>query len=150
LRHHRVPLVGTYSNPKHQATALEALLGELPGVDAPLPRSVVQRKPGRARQLDEERVRQLIAGYEGGSTLARLADRFLIDRRTVSVILKRHGVRIRQRGLSAGQVAEAARLRAAGWTFARIGERLGVGGTTARRRLLELRRAEAGCEGNEH
>jgi DNA-directed RNA polymerase specialized sigma24 family protein len=115
---------------------LEALLRKLPRLDAPLPRSVVRRKPRRARQLGEEQVRQLIEGYEDGAAIAKLGDRFGIDRRTVSVILKRHGVTMRQRGLSPEQVAEAARLRAEGWTLARIGERLGVGATTVRMRLL--------------
>jgi site-specific DNA recombinase len=92
-------------------------------------------------------VRQLIEGYEEGAALAELGDRFGIDRRTVSVILKRHGVRMRQRGLSPEQVAEAVRLREAGWSLAGIGARLGVGATTVRRRLLELRRGEAGCSG---
>ncbi|MGH3390303.1 MAG: hypothetical protein ACRDOO_15650 [Actinomadura sp.] len=81
-----------------------------PGVDASLSRSVVQRKPRRARQLDEEQVRWLIEGYQAGATVYELGNRFGINRKTVSEILHRHQVPMRRRGLSTEQISEAARL----------------------------------------
>lgn len=40
------------------------------------------------RQLDDEQTQQLIADYQAGGTVYELGDRFGIDRRTVSAILK--------------------------------------------------------------
>ncbi|WP_280377162.1 hypothetical protein [Nocardia wallacei] len=48
---------------------------------------------GRVRRLDDSQVQELIAGYEGGATVYELGDRFGIERRTVSEILRRHHVR---------------------------------------------------------
>ena len=53
------------------------------------------------------------------------ADRFGIERRTVSNILHRHGVPMRRRGLSPDQVDDAIHLDL-GWSLARVGQHLGV------------------------
>ncbi|PPJ13787.1 hypothetical protein C5E43_08790 [Nocardia cyriacigeorgica] len=66
-----------------------------------------------------------------------LADRFGIERRTVSSILHRHGVPMRRRGLSPGQVDTAIHLYKLGWSLARVGNHLGVNHTTV---LAALRR----------
>jgi hypothetical protein len=78
-------------------------------------------KPGRARQLDTNQIQALIQGYTAGVTTYELGDRFGIDRRTVSAILHRHDVDMRQRGLSPSQVDDAIRLYNAGWPMARGG-----------------------------
>jgi DNA-directed RNA polymerase specialized sigma24 family protein len=46
-------------------------------------------------------------------------------------------VPIRMRGLSPEQIDEAVRLYEAGWSLARIGDRMGVNDMTVRQRLLE-------------
>jgi hypothetical protein len=71
-------------------------------------------RPSRPGRLDAKRVQQLVEGYESGATAYDLGVRFGIDRRTVSAILKHHGVRMRRQGLSPDQIAEAVQLRAAG------------------------------------
>ncbi|MBB5935430.1 hypothetical protein [Streptomyces zagrosensis] len=97
----------------------------------------MRRKPGRAKQLSDDQVQQLIDGYVGGATVYQLGDRFGISRQRVGEILKHHGVEMRMRGLSAEQIGEAVRLYEAGQALARIGERLGVDGGTVRTRLVE-------------
>lgn len=130
-------LAGPYYNTKTQVSALESLLWKLPKPDAPLRGSTDRRKPGRARQLDDKQVRRLIAGYEDGATVYELGDRFGIDRRTVSKILKRHGMAMRRRGLSPEQIDGAVRLYEAGWSLARIGTKLSVDPGTVHARLRE-------------
>ncbi|WP_217697499.1 hypothetical protein [Nocardia donostiensis] len=87
-------------------------------------------KPQRARQLDANRVAELITGYQAGATVYELAARFGIERRTVSSILHRHGVPMRRRGLSPGQVDNAIHLYKLGWSLARVGNHLDVNHTT--------------------
>jgi hypothetical protein len=70
-------------------------------------------------------------------TTYELGDRFGIDRRTVSAILRRRGVDMRRRGLSPSQVGDAIRRYNSGWPMARVGEHLGVDPTTVLNRLRE-------------
>src|SRR5262245_30381685 len=116
---------GTHYNTKDQVSALESLLRKLPKQDTPIRMSHRRRNPGRARQLDDKQVRRLIAGYEDGVTADELGDRFGIDRRTVSKLLKHPGVAMRRRGLSPEQVDQAVRLYAVGWSLAWIGDQMG-------------------------
>ncbi|MGC7102615.1 helix-turn-helix domain containing protein [Amycolatopsis lurida] len=94
-------------------------------------------RPQRARQLGSDQIQQLIAGYQSGSTVYELGDRFGIERRTVSNILHRHGVPMRCRGLSPDQVDDAIRLYNLGWSLARVGDHLGVNHTTVLNKLRE-------------
>ena len=55
-----------------------------------------------------------------------LAKAFTINRRTVSAILGRHGIRRRYNLLDADAVADAARLYGTGWSLARLADHLGV------------------------
>ncbi len=66
-----------------------------------------------------------------------LGDRFGIERRAVSDILRRHRVPMRRRGLTSEQVDEAIRLYEMGWSLARVGRHLSVDGTTVLNRLRE-------------
>ncbi|MGH3793492.1 MAG: helix-turn-helix domain-containing protein [Pseudonocardiaceae bacterium] len=63
--------------------------------------------PGTARQLDSQRVQELISGYQAGATVYQLGDQFGVDRRTVSRILHRHGAPMRRRDLSPDQIDKA-------------------------------------------
>jgi transposase-like protein len=133
----QVDLRGTYSNTSDQVSALETLFRKLPAPNASLRTTSRPKKPGRARRLNPEQVRQLVEGYEAGATVSELGERFEISRQTVSAILKRNGVAMRRRGLSPEQVNEAVRLYAEGQSLARIGDRLGVDATTVLNRLRE-------------
>lgn len=66
-----------------------------------------------------------------------LGNRFGIERRTVSNILKRHDVPMRRRGLSPEQVDTAIHLYNLGWSLARVGGHLGVDHTTVLTKLRE-------------
>lgn len=128
---------GPYYNPQAQLSALTALLRKLPKLDTPARPPSDRRTPRRARQLDEEQVRQLIREYMAGATVYELGERFGISRQTVSRHLHRHEVPMRMQGLSPEQIDEAVRLYEAGWSLARIGTRMGVDAGTVHARLRE-------------
>jgi hypothetical protein len=132
-----VDLGGTYYNTKPQVEALEKLFRKLPDPTEPAPPSVERPKPRRARQLDADQVQELIAGYRAGATVYELGDRFGIERRTVSNILKRHDVPMRRRGLSLEQADDAIHLYNLGWSLARVGAHFDVDHTTVLNKLRE-------------
>lgn len=103
-------LGGPYYNTKTQVEALETLIQKLPDTTTTAQPPVKRPKPRRARQLDADRIAELITGYQTGSTVYELAARFSIERRTVSTILHRHHVPMRRRGLSPDQVETAVHL----------------------------------------
>jgi hypothetical protein len=121
---------GTYYKIKSQVEALETLLRKLPDPAAPAPPPVDRPKPRRARQIDADQIQELIAGYEAGAMVSELGARFGIERRTVSVILRRHGMPMHRRSLSTDQVDIAIHLYTLGWSLARVGKRLDVDPTT--------------------
>jgi hypothetical protein len=53
------------------------------------------------------------------------------------VLLRRAGVTMRRRGLTADQITESAQLYREGWSVARIGEHFGVDGTAVWRSLRQ-------------
>jgi hypothetical protein len=132
-----VDLGGGYYNTKRQVEALEALRRKLPDPTTPAASRVGRPKPGRARQLGAEQVRELLIGYESGQTVYQLGARFGIERRTVSEILHRHGVPMRRRGLTAEQIDDAVYLYNLGWSLARVGRHLGVDPTTVLTKLRQ-------------
>jgi hypothetical protein len=134
---HMVDLRGTYYNTNTQVGALETLLQKLPDPTTPAPPPADRPKPGRARQLHANQIQALIQGYTAGATTYELGDRFGIDRRTVSAILRRHGADMRRRGLFPHQVNDAIRLYNSGWSLARVGGHLRVDPTTVLNRLRE-------------
>ncbi|WP_280235192.1 hypothetical protein [Nocardia cyriacigeorgica] len=113
------------------------MIQTLPDTTAPAPPPVERPKQQRARQLDADRVAELIAGYKAGATMYELAARFGTERRTVSNILHRHAVPMRRRGLTPDQVDTAIHLYKLGWSLARIGDHLGVAHTTVLTKLRE-------------
>ena len=66
-----------------------------------------------------------------------LGTQFGINRKTVSNIVRRHGVVMRRCGLSAEQIDDAVRLYGESWSLARIGQKFDVDSTTVHRRLRE-------------
>ncbi|TNC23811.1 helix-turn-helix domain-containing protein [Amycolatopsis alkalitolerans] len=120
-----------------QVKQLHALIGKLPGVDAPTRQRSGQSLPGRMRRLDDGEVQLLVEGYDAGSSVYELGEQFGISRQTVSRILKQRGVTMRRQGLSPEQVDEAVRLYAEGWSLARIGKRMAVDHGTVWHRLRE-------------
>jgi hypothetical protein len=83
------------------------LLRKLPDPTTPAPPPIDRPKLSRARQLNADQVKELIAGYQAGATVYELGARFGVERRTVSNILHRHDVPMRRRGLSPEHVDDA-------------------------------------------
>jgi DNA invertase Pin-like site-specific DNA recombinase len=133
----RVDLGGRYYNSKRQVSELEALIKKLPDLSMPVRQAPKGRIPGTVRQLEADRVQELIASYQAGATVYELAKQFGIDRKTVSRILHCHHVPMRRRGLTTEQVDEAVRLRAEGWSTYKISIKMGTDQRTVQRRLAD-------------
>jgi len=75
---HRADLevAGAYYNTKDQVNALEELRQRLPDLETPAPAPSKRDRARRARQLTESQTRELIAGYQSGSTVYELGDQF--------------------------------------------------------------------------
>jgi len=69
--------------------------------------------------------------------MTELAQRYSIHRRTVSAILKRHGVPTRASGLTPEQIQRAVLMYAQGQSLTKIGKLLGADATTVHTRLRE-------------
>jgi hypothetical protein len=101
-----------------------------------------QRLPARPaprqsqHRLDGQALAELIAGYREGAKIKELARWFGIHRNTVTDLLVRHGIELRQVGLSPNQVRDACRLYRDGWSLAKLGDKFGVDDMTVRRYLL--------------
>lgn len=128
---------GAHYKKSVQVRALEALLRRLPKPGSPPPTALTARRPATAHQLDVQQVQALIDGYRGGATVYQLGGQFGIDRRTVSTVLKRHGVLIRKQGLTTEQIQEAIRLYESGLSLARVGQVVGASAKTVSARLRE-------------
>jgi len=87
-------------------------------------------------RLDAQQANDLAIAYRSGKATKELSGQFGIHRATVTAILRRLGVDLRQRGLTDEQVAEACRLYPEGWSLARLAERYDVDDMTVRRYLL--------------
>lgn len=130
-----VEVPGRYYNPRSQVSDLERLLKSLPGPTHPARPTAPM--PGSAKQLKPDQISELVAGYQDGLGVSQLGARFGIKRQTVSQILHRQGIAMRQRGLTPEQIDEAVRLYEGGWSLARIGERMGVNAKTVLARLRD-------------
>ncbi|MCR6487337.1 helix-turn-helix domain containing protein [Amycolatopsis sp. OK19-0408] len=126
----------SHYNTNVQVRTLEALILRLPTTSTPTRSTPKRSKQRRAKRLSDQQVGELTAAYQAGDTVYDLAERFKINRKTVSGILHRAGVQIRGR-LTPDQIDEAARLYAAGWSLARVGAMLGTTANTVRARLVE-------------
>ena len=126
-------LVHLYSNPKVGTQTLPKLLVKATSSRRP------QERPSSWQtqvRLDPHRAKELALAYSAGSATNELAARFGIHRATVTAILHRLGVDLRQRGLTNVQVAEACGLYPEGWSLARLAERYDADDMTVRRYLL--------------
>jgi transposase len=87
-------------------------------------------------RLDGAAITQLVQRYVGGSAIKDLAAEFAVHRTTITTVLRREQVEMRQAGLNATQLDEVQTLYRDGWSLARLGEKFGVDGTTVWRYLL--------------
>ncbi len=86
-------------------------------------------------RLAPDEVFDLVRAYEDGTTIKQLTVKFQISRSTVMAHLKREGVKTRY-NLMAGKLEEAKKLRAEGWSYARLGKHFGFTAQTVRRTFL--------------
>lgn len=132
-----VELMGPLSNPS------SALLSLLRGTIDPTPGLMTTRQLGtsapaqKQRRLEQATREELVTRYQAGDLMTELAERYGIHRRTVSAILKRHGIPTRTTGLSTEQVQRAVLLYAQGQSLAKIGKAFGVDAGTVHARLRE-------------
>jgi AraC-like DNA-binding protein len=87
-------------------------------------------------RLDGRAIAQMVERYLDGSAIKDLAREFRVHRTTVTTVLRRQHVELRQAGLNEGRVDEARQLYRDGWSVARLGEKFGVDGKTVWRCLL--------------
>jgi DNA invertase Pin-like site-specific DNA recombinase len=89
----------------------------------------------RRHHLTQEQEDLIVRGYEAGSTLKQLGERFLIHRTTVSIILRKKGIPIRLQPLSPDQVLAARELYAGGMSLSQVSSKLSCEGSTVWRAL---------------
>jgi site-specific DNA recombinase len=90
-----------------------------------------------ARQLRQDELDHVVAGYHAGKTVYQLATKFGIDRRTVGRLLRKRGVDTTPPGLQPDEVLAAIDLYRTGWSLARIGNKYGIADTTVRVYLMK-------------
>jgi DNA invertase Pin-like site-specific DNA recombinase len=132
--------MGHLSNPSAPLLHLLKRSLALPAQDVPglpLVRGCTPPTTQRQRRLDAAEQEDLVARYQAGDLMTELAERYSIHRRTVSAILKRHGVPTRASGLSPEQIQQAVLMYAQGQSVAKIGKLLGADATTVHTRLRE-------------
>lgn len=125
-------LSGRLSNPvieRQLASFTLAAPGEF------LPRRLNPKPVRRRKILDDGELEMMTTRYAAGQSVKHLAASYDIHHTTVSALWKDQGVRLRQTSLSPEEIEAAHNLRALGWSYARIAERLGVAPETVRRRL---------------
>jgi hypothetical protein len=100
-----------------------------------LPPIEITRLPGRGASLQAQ-VEGLIEGYAAGETTYELGTRFSIQRQTVSRILKREGIPLRNQPLSGDEIAAAIDMYGVGLSCQRIAHLLCCNHGTGRRALI--------------
>ncbi|MGH9089887.1 MAG: helix-turn-helix domain-containing protein [Acidimicrobiales bacterium] len=92
--------------------------------------------PATPIRLEPPQVAELVAAYEGGATVNKLAEGYGIDRTTVLAHLRRQGVPKQVRGtLGPDDVKTAVRLYKAGATIESVAHELDIGSSTVGRIL---------------
>ena len=103
-----------------------------------LPRANVQTKKQIHRRLRQREIDELVAGYRAGATVYQLANEFRIHRGTVSLLLERQRVPLRNRPVSPAQIEQARVLYATGQYLAKVGKQLGCDANTVRLALVKV------------
>jgi hypothetical protein len=104
----------------------------------------IARRPARQvqRRLPPDKIAQLVADYQAGTSTNALALNYRISRHAVSKHIKRAGVPFRQRGLPEELLVEAEWLYLSGWSLQRLAEHYGRDDETIRQ---NLKKRACGC-----
>ena len=131
-----VELIALLSNPSKQekwSELVEEAKEILAVADEEKPKD---RQPRQAQyRLEKAEIAVLVKAYKAGGQVSELSSAFGIHRNTVRDILRREGVRPRQRGLSEEQVQVAAQLYANGESTMELGQQFNVHATTVWRAI---------------
>lgn len=133
-----VDLLRTYSNSQGSEIPVLSLISDATRCKTPTGNRNKKNLQHRTRRLSDTEVAELVAAYQQGDSVYALGRRFGIHRTTVSEHLKRAGVPtrgVKQRTLTAEQIAEVQRLREARMSIARIATAIGTTEYTVRREL---------------
>lgn len=109
-------------------------------LDTPAPRSRSTPAPARPphalhRRLGDDAIQELITAYRAGATTPELAVQYRVSKGALLNILHEQGLAVRKIRLTPAETAQAMQLRTEGLSYARIGEQLGVVGSTVWRVL---------------
>jgi hypothetical protein len=133
--HHTVDLLTRYSNHAYTRANLDKAVAR-----AKTPRLVPTLPPAQphamAPRMDEQTRLRIADEYRAGVSPPLIGSRYGISRNSVMDIVANLGVPRRRRNMQLDQVAEVVDLYQAGWSLARIDERIDFDPTTIRNRLL--------------
>lgn len=90
------------------------------------------------RKLKLAEISELVAQFQAGSSVYKLADRFGIHRSTVGRLLRSQGIDTTAPALTEELVREAVQLYTDGWSCKKIARHVGVGAETIRERLHQV------------
>ena len=116
-----------YSNPAGRGEQLQRVVRDASSVQ---PAEAPRRPRQRQRRLSATETAELIKAYERQIPVKDLAKQFGVHRSTVTALLQRNGVALRQAGLAREVVPMAARFYSQGWSLAQLGAKFGVDSTT--------------------
>lgn len=98
--------------------------------------AAIQKPRQKHVRLSVQRQAELVAKHQAGVLQRELADEYGVSRRTVGVIVARHGVLSRGK-VTSEQIDDAVTAYLGGQSLATIAKSLGVSDHTVRSRLLE-------------
>lgn len=124
-----VEVLGWYSKFKQVFDKLSNLPDRIESGESPTVRE-------RHLRLREDEQVRLVADYKAGLSVYELGDKYQISRKTVSVILKRRGIKLRYNLIGPTELDQAKRLYESGASYATIGNYLKVDPSTVRKALL--------------
>jgi hypothetical protein len=107
--------------------------------DGAVPTSPSPSRPPRQvqRRFTAAETVEIREQYLAGQTMNQLASSYSVHRRTIAHCLQKQAVHVRQVGLPAEHLDQAAMLYRCGWSLARIGGKYGTTDMTVRRALAK-------------
>lgn len=135
-----------FSNRSGQGKRIGRLLQ--PGAARPKSSENQTRRRVRIR-LNDIQVDELLVAYRSGRTTYQLATQFGIHRTTVSNLLLREAVAIRNASLTQDQTQDAVSLYRSGLSLAGVGNRLGCDPGTVRLALIAVHEPRRDTHGRE-
>jgi transposase-like protein len=92
--------------------------------------------PARQRRLSESQRQAVVVAYEAGASMAELAQSHAVHRHTISLLLRKAGVAIRQTTeMSRDEIDQAIQLYESGLSLQKIGDQVGWNHNTIYRHL---------------